>query len=183
MKSWGPQRQQQNCSFPLPLAPIALKSPFCLPFAPPPPPPPPSKALLLPVILANAAAGVHAILYLYFVVKFGWSAVTIGLFFSVVGLVVAVTQGVLLPALVPTAISPRTCIPVGLAIHAFQYLLYALCDQGWGLVVIMAGCCLQGLEPPSLHALLSSQVGAAFHCGTPFLRAAASRTPNHVHPS
>jgi hypothetical protein len=32
--------------------------------------------------------------------------------------------------------------------------------QGWGLVLIMCVCCLSGIEPPSMHALISSLVPA-----------------------
>ena len=97
-------------------------------------------------------------MYLYLAVKFNWNAVTIGLFFSLVGLVVAVANGALLPCLVPSCISVRAAVPTGLFIHAVEYALYAFCSQGWGLVLILALCAAGHLEPPSLHALISGQL-------------------------
>jgi len=114
--------------------------------------------LVVPLAFAVAASGVHAIMYLYFVVRFQWSAVHIGLFLSFVGMVTALTQGVLLPFLVPDFVSVRRAIPWGLAIHAVEYVLFAYCSQGWMLVVVLVVCCCDGLEPPALHALMSAEV-------------------------
>jgi hypothetical protein len=114
--------------------------------------------LLLPLGLAVAAGSVHSIMYLYFVVKFQWSAVHIGLFLSTVGVVTAMTQGVLLPLLVPKLLTVRRAIPWGLAIHALEYALFAYCSQGWMLVLVLVVCCCEGLEPPALHALISAEV-------------------------
>ena len=38
--------------------------------------PPELRLLLLPMVLAVTGAGVHSILYLYFVVKYAWNAVS-----------------------------------------------------------------------------------------------------------
>ena len=38
--------------------------------------PPELRLLLLPMVLAAIGAGVHSILYLYFVVKYAWNAVS-----------------------------------------------------------------------------------------------------------
>ena len=108
--------------------------------------------------IAAEASNVHGIMYLYLAVKFNWNAVTIGLFFSLVGLVVAVANGALLPCLVPSCISVRAAVPTGLFIHAVEYALYAFCSQGWGLVLILVLCAAGHLEPPSLHALISGQL-------------------------
>ena len=65
------------------------------------------QCLLVPYVLDVLASGVHSILYLYLVVKFKWSAVTVGLFFSCVGAVTALTQGVLVPSLIPAVFTCR----------------------------------------------------------------------------
>jgi len=117
--------------------------------------------LMLPFVLAVAGASIHSILYLYFVVKFAWNAVTIGLFFSCVGVVTLFTQGWLLPKVVPSTLSVRNALVSGMFIHCLEYVLYAFCNQGWGLVLILCVCCTSGLEPPSMHALISSLVPAS----------------------
>jgi len=115
-------------------------------------------ALLAPFLMANAASGVHSILFLYLAVKFGWDALAVGLFFSAVGVVTAVTQGMLLPALVPDPLSPRFAVVLGLFLHGLQYMLFALCNHGWMLLIVMVLCCLGGLERPTMHALITAQV-------------------------
>ena len=55
----------------------------------------------------------------------------------------------------------RTVIPLGLVIRSVEYVLYAFCAAGWGLAVIMAVCCLGGLEQPTTHALMSAEVPSA----------------------
>jgi len=115
-------------------------------------------ALLAPFLVANAASGVHSILFLYLAVKFGWDALAVGLFFSAVGVVTAVTQGMLLPALVPDPLSPRFAVVFGLFLHGLQYMLFAVCNHGWMLVIVMVLCCLGGLERPTMHALITAQV-------------------------
>ena len=93
-------------------------------------------------------------------VKFGFDAPTVGVFFSAVGLVTAVVQGCLLPALIPKHITTRAAIPLGLLLHAAEYICYGLADQGWQLLTILVVFCLAGMEPPATHALISSQVSS-----------------------
>ena len=83
------------------------------------------------VCLSVSAAGIYSIWFLYLVVKFGFDAPTVGLFFSAVGLVTAIVQGVLLPALIPRHITARTAIPFGLALRSVEYICYGLADTGW----------------------------------------------------
>ena len=149
------------------------------------------RALLAPLLLTTAATSVHGIWYWYLTVKFRMDAVAIGFMLSFAGLIAAVTNGVFLKKLVPVSVrllrlifsmhacskivsslwyrfalsqdylGVRTVIPMGLFIRSFEYVLYALCSFGWGLVIIMAACCLGGLEQPTTHALMSAEVPVA----------------------
>ena len=60
--------------------------------------------------------------------------------------------------MVPSLVSVRHAIVLGFLLHALEYVLYALCDHGAKLVLVLILCCLSGLEPPSMHALIASQV-------------------------
>jgi hypothetical protein len=115
-------------------------------------------ALLAPHILADAARCVHSILFLYLIVKYQWTAIHIGAFFTAVGVKTVITQGLILPFCIPRYISVRTAVPMGTCIAGFEYAMYGVCTQGWIVVVILFACCLSTIEGASLDCLFSSLV-------------------------
>ena len=115
-------------------------------------------ALLVPHILADAARCVHSILFLYLIVKFQWTPIHIGAFFTAVGIKTVITQALILPCMIPRYMSVRLAVPVGTFIAGFEYALYGVCTQGWAVVTVLFACSIAGLEGASLDSLFSSQV-------------------------
>ena len=115
-------------------------------------------ALLVPHILADAARCVHSILFLYLIVKFQWTPIHIGAFFTAVGVKTVITQALILPCMIPRYMSVRFAVPMGTFINGFEYALYGVCTQGWAVVTVLFACSLAGLEGASLDSMFSSQI-------------------------
>ncbi|GKY86984.1 MFS transporter [Sinisalibacter aestuarii] len=88
---------------------------------------------------------------------FGWSAAVIGTSFAVYGIGVAVTQGAVLPVLIPRIGEFRTLIfgaiaaiaaLIGLGVAPFAWVVFALIPLA----------CLSDMVPPTATAMMSNQV-------------------------
>lgn len=88
---------------------------------------------------------------------YGWSAAAIGLSFTAYGIGVAITQGAVLPALVPRIGEFRTLM---LGVTAGLAALFALgaTPAAWVVFVIIPISCLSDMVPPTATAMMSNLV-------------------------
>jgi len=113
-------------------------------------------ALLL-VGLAQQSLQVTWVLYTTY--RFHWKPLDNGLSLAMIGVCVAVVQGVILGRLVP-AIGERRAVILGLIINIVGFLGFAFSTRGWMMYPTMIVWCLSGITGPSLQGLLSKQFGA-----------------------
>ena len=92
----------------------------------------------------------------YTILKFGWSEAAVGASLAFVGLVVAVSQGVLVRTVVPL-FTERRCVLFGLACGISAYVGYALATRGWMVYAWMVAWLGAGLVYPSMNAIMSQQ--------------------------
>lgn len=96
----------------------------------------------------------------YFTIyRFGWSEAQVGASLAFVGLMVAVSQGVLMRSVVPL-FPPQRSTLVGLACGFCVYLGYAFATHGWMMYAFMVGWLGAGVVYPSLNAAMSRQAPA-----------------------
>lgn len=91
-------------------------------------------------------------------IRFHWSARTIGLSLTYVGVVMAAVQ-VLLVGSVITRIGDRRALVFGLTCAIGGFLAFAVIQAGWQVYAIMLFAALQGFVGPAINGLLSRTVG------------------------
>lgn len=91
--------------------------------------------------------------------KFGWDEKMIGISLGVVGILVALVQGVLIRWINPKLGNEKS-IYIGLAFNALGMLLFAFATKGWMMFVFLIPYCLGGICGPALQAVISSGVPA-----------------------
>ena len=91
--------------------------------------------------------------------RFGWSSVTTGIVFAVMGLAFAVAQGL---AVGPTVkrLGERRSILLGLTVSAAAFAAYAVAPEGWMIYVVIAISAFGAVDEPATQSLLSQAVGA-----------------------
>jgi len=95
----------------------------------------------------------------YTMLKFGWSEAIVGASLATVGVVMAISQGLLTRVLVPKLHERRAAV-IGLATGAVAYLSYALATRGWMMFALLGAWLMAALVYPSMNALMSQQVPA-----------------------
>ena len=89
--------------------------------------------------------------------KFNWTERQIGFSLGVVGVLVALVQGVLIRWINPR-LGARRSVFAGLSLYALGLLLFAFAQEGWMMYFILVPYCLGGISGPALQGIMSGQV-------------------------
>ncbi len=93
----------------------------------------------------------------YTKLRFGWSEATIGASLAVAGLVMAMSQALLLRSLVPRLGERRTAL-AGITVATVGYVGYATATAGWMMFAWLATWFCGAMVMPSTNALMSHRV-------------------------
>ena len=91
------------------------------------------------------------------IAKFKWSEATIGYSLGVVGILVALVQGVLIRFVNPK-IGNEKSVYIGLLLYAGGLILFAFASQTWMMFVFLIPYCLGGIAGPALQSIISGKV-------------------------
>jgi MFS transporter, DHA1 family, tetracycline resistance protein len=94
---------------------------------------------------------------LYGDARFGWGPREVGLSLTVVGVMSAFVQGVLVRALIPR-IGERRALVLGLLLSVLGFAGFGLATQGFMMYVILVPFALGGVAGPATQALISARV-------------------------
>ena len=93
----------------------------------------------------------------YNIEKFQWSNSMMGVSLTVVGLLVALVQGVLIRYTNPKLGNEKS-IYLGLGLYSLGLLLFAFASQGWMMFAFLIPYCLGGIAGPALQSIISGNV-------------------------
>ncbi|HEY6823146.1 MAG TPA: TCR/Tet family MFS transporter [Steroidobacteraceae bacterium] len=96
----------------------------------------------------------------YTISKFHWSSAQVGGSLAFVGLLMALSQGVLTRVLIPWLGGERRAALAGMLAALLAYIGYAFATQGWMMYVVGLTTFLFALTYPSMNALASQQIPA-----------------------
>lgn len=96
----------------------------------------------------------------YTISKFHWSSAQVGYSLAFVGLLMALSQGVLTRVLIPWLGGARRAALAGMLAALLAYIGYAFATQGWMMYVVGLTTFLFALTYPSMNALASQQIPA-----------------------
>ncbi len=89
--------------------------------------------------------------------KFNWTETQVGYSLGVVGVMVALVQGVLIRKAVPH-LGEKRAVVIGYFFWIFGMLGFAFATEGWMLYAIIIPQCLGGIAGPTLQGIISNQV-------------------------
>ena len=89
--------------------------------------------------------------------KFHWSESLIGYSLALVGLLVAVVQGILI-RFTTSKLGNEKSVYMGLGLYAIGLLLFSFASQTWMMFVFLVPYCLGGICGPALQSIITSQV-------------------------
>lgn len=113
-------------------------------------------ALLLIYLAAHAVQSNWS----FFVIeKFKWSEAMIGISLGVVGVLIALVQGVLIRYTSPKLGNEKS-IYIGLSLYALGLLLFAFASESWMMFAFLIPYCMGGIAGPALQSIMSSNVPA-----------------------
>ncbi|MCX8531002.1 TCR/Tet family MFS transporter [Chryseobacterium luquanense] len=116
--------------------------------------------LVLTLFLIYIASHAVQTVWNYFTMsQFAWDELMVGISLGVVGLLVALVQGVLIRYTTPK-LGEHKSIYIGLSLYAVGMLLFAFATEGWMMFVILVPYCLGGICGPSLQSVISKGVAA-----------------------
>jgi MFS transporter, DHA1 family, tetracycline resistance protein len=119
------------------------------------------RGLAVVVMVANMAYLIlQSVWVLYTSLRFGWGPLENGLALTVLGVLTALVQGVLIRPIL-TRIGERRAVVVGLAASVASFTLYAVVPYGWMMLIAMVVGSLGGIAGPSLQGLISRSVSAS----------------------
>lgn len=111
-------------------------------------------ALLLIYLAAHAVQSNWS----FFVIeKFKWSEAMIGISLGVVGVLIALVQGVLIRYTSPKLGNEKS-IYIGLSLYALGLLLFAFASESWMMFAFLVPYCMGGIAGPALQSVMSSNV-------------------------
>lgn len=113
-------------------------------------------AILLIYIAAHALQSTWTFIMIK---KFDWSKSMIGYSLGVVGICVAIVQGLLIKHLNPKLGNERSAY-IGLSIACAGMLMWAFSWQSWMIFAVTIFYCLSGIAMPALQSMMSKQVPA-----------------------
>lgn len=88
---------------------------------------------------------------------FGWDELMVGISLGVIGLLIALVQGVLIRWTTPK-LGENKSIYIGLSLYALGMLLFAFATEGWMMLAILIPYSLGGICGPSLQSVISKNV-------------------------
>jgi MFS transporter, DHA1 family, tetracycline resistance protein len=91
--------------------------------------------------------------------KFKWNGTQVGVSLTVVGVMVALVQGVLIRKIIPK-IGQTKSVLIGLLFYCLGMVLFALASQGWMMYVFTIVYCLGGIAGPALQGYISGHIPA-----------------------
>ncbi len=106
-----------------------------------------------------AAHAVQTTWSYYTIEKFKWSKAMVGNSLAVVGVCVALVQGVLIRKIIPK-LGQEKSVYIGLALYTLGFLLFAYASQTWMMFAFTIVYCLGGIAGPSIQGLISTHVPA-----------------------
>ena len=112
------------------------------------------------VLSQFAGAYIASVYVLYVVRRYGWSMPMVGASLALVGLGVAVVQG-LLVGRATAWLGERKLLVLGMAAGAISLAVFALAPWGWVFLAGIPVFCLWGLAGPALMAIMSRRVSAS----------------------
>jgi DHA1 family tetracycline resistance protein-like MFS transporter len=89
--------------------------------------------------------------------KFKWSESLMGYSLGVVGLLVAIVQGLLIRFINPK-IGNEKSVYIGLGLYSLGLLLFAFASQTWMMFVFLIPYCMGGICGPALQSIISGEV-------------------------
>lgn len=111
------------------------------------------------VLIYLAAHAVQSNWSYYTIKKFDWDAHTVGYSLTIVGILVALVQGLLIRVIIPKLGQERS-IYIGLMLYAIGFFLFAIATEGWMMFVFLIPYCLGGIAGPALQGIMSTQVSS-----------------------
>ncbi len=109
------------------------------------------------IFLYIAGHAVQSVWTFYNIEKFQWSNALMGISLTVVGLLVALVQGLLIRYTNPR-FGDEKSIYIGLALYSLGLFLFAFAGQGWMMFVFLIPYCLGGIAGPALQSIISGNV-------------------------
>jgi DHA1 family tetracycline resistance protein-like MFS transporter len=93
----------------------------------------------------------------YTIYKFNWTPEIVGYSLAVVGVLVAIVQGLVIRKIIPRLGEVKS-IYLGMSFSALGLLLFGLASESWMMFVFLIPYCLGGIAGPSIQGVISSQV-------------------------
>ena len=114
--------------------------------------------LIVAVTLVYIASHAVQSNWSYFVMfRFKWDEVMVSISLAVVGVLVAIVQGVL-PRYLSKKIGNEKSIYTGLLLYTIGMFLFGIATQGWMMFVFLLPYCFGGIAQPALQAVMAGQV-------------------------
>ena len=110
-------------------------------------------------LLYVAAHAVQSTWSFYNFEKFKWTEAQVGISLAVVGVMVAVVQGVLIRKIIP-AMGQTKSVLIGLILYSVGMILFAFASQGWMMYAFTVVYCLGGIAGPALQGYISGHIPA-----------------------
>lgn len=89
--------------------------------------------------------------------RFQWDNKMVGYSLTVVGILVALVQGLLIRVINPRLGSEKS-VYLGIILYSVGFFLFAFANEGWMMFVFLIPYCLGGIAGPALQGIMSSQV-------------------------
>jgi MFS transporter, DHA1 family, tetracycline resistance protein len=86
-----------------------------------------------------------------------WTEKDVGISLGVVGILVALVQGVLIRKINPI-LGPKRSVLVGMSLYALGLIAFSFATRGWMMYAFLLPYCLGGIAGPALQGIISSQV-------------------------
>jgi len=116
--------------------------------------------LVIAVFILHTASHAVQSNWSYFTIyQFNWDEKMVGISLGVVGILVALVQGVLIRWINPK-IGDVKSIYVGMALYTLGMFLFGFATQSWMMFAFLIPYCLGGIAGPALQAVIASQVPA-----------------------
>ena len=117
----------------------------------------------LPFLLGGLGMGPYSIWYLFTEKRFHWDSWDNGVFLAGYGLMSVVSQGVVLPRLIPGLLSEHSVVSLGFWTNSAIFALYGLVRErnSWVLFTVLPACLLGTLSEPVLRHVLTQLAGPA----------------------
>lgn len=93
----------------------------------------------------------------YTIYQFDWDERMVGISLGVIGLLVALVQGVLIRWVNPRLGNAKSIL-IGLTLNAFGLLLFSMASEGWMIFLFLLPYCLGGIAGPAIQSEITTHV-------------------------